>query len=158
MASIHDSADLRSISVVPSFFTLSSKCCGEMLAELGSDHTNCTLPEGAFWLYSTLILPKQQAYICEVLQTKRGSIPLGMSLLVCGPAWAWTRDLQIMRTTKWYSAMVSFLNIYCVSNNYEFSYLLWNSLNPPNWNRLFTHCLRRFEKNCCNYSRLYLFV
>jgi len=24
----------------------------------------------------------------EVLQTKRGSIPLGMSLLVCGPAWA----------------------------------------------------------------------
>ena len=55
MASIHDSADLRSISVVPSFFTLLSKCCGEMLAELGSDHTNCTLPEGAFWLYSTLI-------------------------------------------------------------------------------------------------------
>ena len=96
MAFIHDSADLRSISVVPSFFPLSSKCCGEMLAELGSDHTNCTLPEGAFWLYSTLILPKQQAYICEVLQTKRGSIPLGMSLLVCGPAWAWTRDLQIM--------------------------------------------------------------
>ena len=31
---------------------------------------------------------EQQAYICEVLQTKRGSIPLGMSLLVCGPAWA----------------------------------------------------------------------
>ena len=48
LASIHDSADLRSISVVPSFFILSSKCCGEMLAELGSDHTNCTLPGGAF--------------------------------------------------------------------------------------------------------------
>ena len=126
-------------------------CCGWSEVYLGST-IGQQLPK------LRLILPKQQTYICEILQTKRGSIPLGMSLLVCGPAWAWTRDLQIMRTTKWYSAMVSFLNIYCVSNNYEFSYLLWNSLNPPNWNRLFTHCLRRFEKNCCNYSRLYLFV
>ena len=27
---------------------------------------------------------------------KKGCIPLGISLLACGPAWAWTRDLQIM--------------------------------------------------------------
>ena len=92
-----------------------------------------------------LILPKQQTYICEVLQTKRGSIPLGMSLLVCGPAWAWTRDLQIMRTIRWYSAIANDFCFHWISNSYAPCHSRWNSLNPPNWNSLFTHCLRRIR-------------
>ena len=83
--------------------------------------------------------------ICEVLQTKRDSIPLGMSLLVCGPAWAWIRDLQIMRTIRWYSTITNDFSFYWISNSYVACYSWWNSLNPPNWNSLFTHCLRRIN-------------
>ena len=71
-----------------------------------------------------LNITKQQTLNRRSPWTKKGSISLEMSLLVCGPAWAWTRDLQIMRTIKWYSTIVHFININWISSSYKFYYFL----------------------------------
>ena len=64
-------------------------------------------------------------------------------LSVGGPDRAWTYDLQIMRTIRWRFVIARLTNLNWIAVSYKIHYPLWDSLNTPNWNRLFTHCLRR---------------
>ena len=63
--------------------------------------------------------------------------------VLCGPAWAWTKDLQIMSLAKWYSMRFCCLKVILIIKTLQNRHLLWISNNTPYWNSLFTHCLRR---------------
>ena len=76
-------------------------------------------------------------------QNKKHLRKIASAFISSGPDRAWTYDLQIMRTIRWRFVIARLTNLNWIAVSYKIHYPLWDSLNTPNWNRLFTHCLRR---------------
>ena len=110
-----------------------------------SDENTCSQDKKAWKFAKSTLLYECLCvrYVFARQKKKQLSLRLNCLILRGGPARAWTWDLQIMSIPKWYFVIFCYHESSLKISGLQKLNFLWISKNTPNWNKMFTHCLRR---------------